>query len=302
VVARGEFTFDRDARPVRMRGVVVEVTDRKLAEAEVHRLNEELRQHAAVLEQRVAERTAELADARDKAQAADRAKSAFLATMSHELRTPLNSVIGFTGLLLKEMAGPLNDEQAKQLRMVNASGLHLLALISDVLDMSKIEAGELTTSAAPFDLGDAVRTVAAAVTPLAEKKRLALVVDVRSGAASVTSDRRRVEQVLLNLLSNAIKFTDHGSVTLTVEPVPGAIRLAVMDTGVGIRQENLGRLFRPFQQLDSGLSRQHEGTGLGLAISQRLVERLGGTISVESRPGQGSTFSFTLPAGRTEAR
>jgi signal transduction histidine kinase len=200
------------------------------------------------------------------------------------------------------MAGPLNDEQAKQLRMVNASGLHLLALISDVLDMSKIEAGELTTSAAPFDLGDAVRTVAAAVTPLAEKKRLALVVDVRSGVASVTSDRRRVEQVLLNLLSNAIKFTDHGSVTLTVEPVPGAIRLAVMDTGVGIRQENLGRLFRPFQQLDSGLSRQHEGTGLGLAISQRLVERLGGTISVESRPGHGSTFSFTLPAGRTEAR
>lgn len=301
VVGRGEFTFDRDARPARMRGVVVEITDRKRAEAEVHRLNEELRQHAAVLEQRVAERTAELAEARDRAQAADRAKSAFLATMSHELRTPLNSVIGFTGLLLKELAGPLNDEQVKQLQMVRRSGQHLLALINDVLDMSKIEAGELTVTATPFDLADAVRRVANAVAPLADTKRLALVIDVRTGVGTITSDRRRVEQVLLNLLGNAIKFTDHGSVTLTVEPVPGAIRLSVTDTGVGIRKENLARLFRPFQQLDSGLSRQHEGTGLGLAICQRLVERLGGTISVESRPGHGSTFSFTLPAGQTQA-
>jgi len=247
-------------------------------------------------------RTTELAVAKEHAELADRLKSAFLATMSHELRTPLNSIIGFTGIILQGLAGPLNAEQSKQLEMVRNSARHLLALINDVLDISKIEAGQIEIAPAPFDLREAIAKAVQIVSPLAEKRQLQLVVQLAPGVAQITSDRRRVEQILLNLLSNAIKFTEHGSVTLTAENVASAIRIAVTDTGIGIKAEDLNKLFQPFRQLDTGLTRQHEGTGLGLAICKRLVERLGGTISVTSQWGAGSTFQFTLPVNLPSER
>jgi len=276
-------------------GVGIDITVRK-------RVEQELRDAQASLEERVFLRTTELAAAKEHAEMADRLKSAFLATMSHELRTPLNSIIGFTGIILQGLAGPLNAEQTKQLEMVRNSARHLLALINDVLDISKIEAGQIEIAPAPFDLREAIEKVMHLVTPLAEKKSLTLLRQLSPGVAQIISDRRRVEQILLNLLSNAIKFTEHGGVTLTAENVAGTIRIAVNDTGMGIKLEDLSKLFQPFRQLDSGLTRQHEGTGLGLAICKRLVERLSGTILVTSHWGVGSTFQFTLPVNLQSER
>ena len=257
------------------------------------------------LEKTIAERTRELRKAKEAAESADRLKSAFLATMSHELRTPLNSIIGFTGVVLQGLAGPLTDEQAKQLGMVRDSSRHLLALINDVLDISKIEAGQLSLAAKPFDLAASIRKVSAMVGPMAQEKGLELSVHVADGVGLMIGDVRRVEQILLNLLGNAIKFTEEGSVKLDVAPVNDlvrggvpagpAVRLIVADTGIGIKPENEALLFLPFRQLESDLSRHHEGTGLGLAICKRLVELMGGTIKVESIWQRGSVFSFMLP-------
>lgn len=280
-------------------GVGIDISERKRAEAA-------LRELASTLEHRVAERTAELEAALVRAEAADRLKSSFLATMSHELRTPLNSIIGFTGIVLRGMAGPLNPEQAKQLSMVRASARHLLELINDVLDLSKIEAGQLTVHSEPFDLPASIDRSTALVKPLAEKKGLGLSVAVHPGVGEIVSDRRRVEQILLNLLNNAVKFTQAGEVSLSAELVPGArngaggpahdaVRLRVADTGIGIKPEDLEALFKPFRQIDTGLSREHEGTGLGLAICRRLAGLLGGEISVESQWSRGSVFTVDLP-------
>ena len=257
------------------------------------------------LERAIAERTLELRQAKDAAESADRLKSAFLATMSHELRTPLNSIIGFTGIVLQGLAGPLTDEQAKQLGMVRDSSRHLLALINDVLDLSKIEAGQLSVAAKPFDLAASIRKVSAMVEPMAQAKGLELRVQVADGVGRMIGDVRRVEQILLNLLGNAIKFTEVGSVKLDVVPVndftrggvpPGpAVRMTVADTGIGIKPENEALLFMPFRQVESDLSRHHEGTGLGLAICRKLVELMGGTIKVESIWQRGSVFSVILP-------
>jgi PAS domain S-box-containing protein len=257
----------------------------------------QVRRHAAELEQRVAQRTAELQVAMEKVQETDRLKSAFLATMSHELRTPLNSIIGFTGIILQGLAGPLNAEQAKQLGMVQNSARHLLALINDVLDISKIEAGQLEIVSEPFDVRDMVDKAIHTVAPLAGKKRLKLVAEVAPEVGQITSDRRRVEQILLNLLNNAIKFTDQGEVRVECRIDEGRLATRVMDTGMGIRPKDMGKLFQMFQQIDSGLTRQQEGTGLGLSICKRLVEMLGGEIWTGSEWGKGSTFTFTLPIG-----
>jgi len=317
----------RDAEGQVAQVVVVcrDVTERRLAAEEVHRLHEELQHHAEQLERRVHERTTELQDtqgalmnlvedlnektrelaqAKDRAETADRVKSAFLATMSHEFRTPLNSIIGFTGIILDGLAGPLNPEQERQLAMVQNSARHLLALINDVLDISKIEAAQLKVTREPMSIPAAVANVVGIVRPLAEKKGLTLQVEVAPEIGTIRSDPRRVEQVLLNLINNAIKFTEQGGVTLRVcrEPAGAAdkgsgpaVRFDVCDTGIGLKPESLATLFQPFKQVDSGLSRSQEGTGLGLAICRRLAELMGGSVTVESEWGKGSVFTFKLP-------
>lgn len=269
------------------------------AHAQLHQLNESL-------ERKVAERTQALAEAAERAEAADRIKSAFLATMSHELRTPLNSIIGFTGIVLQGLAGPLTPEQTKQLGMVRGSARHLLELINDVLDLSKIEAGQLALSRDTVDIAASIRQCLGVVEPLAARKALTVQAQLPPDLGHTVTDRRRFEQVLLNLLNNAIKFTDHGHVTLCAQRVPAGasaladpgratLQLHVTDTGIGIKPDDLHQLFLPFHQVDSGLARQHEGTGLGLAICRRLTDLMGGTIQARSQWGQGSTFTVVLP-------
>jgi signal transduction histidine kinase/HAMP domain-containing protein len=238
----------------------------------------------------------------EKAQEADRLKSAFLASMSHELRTPLNSIIGFTGILLQGLVGDLNPEQDKQLHMVQNSARHLLELINDVLDISKIEAEQMNIFIEQFDLHDLIEKVVRSVTPMADRKNLPLQMDISPQVGQISSDRRRVEQILINLLNNAIKFTDQGEVVLKSEVHGDFVETHIIDSGIGIKAEDLKLLFKPFQQVNTGLSREYEGTGLGLAICKRLVEKLGGEISVESEWEKGSTFTFSLPFVQQEKK
>ncbi|MCC6214763.1 MAG: PAS domain S-box protein [Polyangiaceae bacterium] len=278
---------DERGRVTHFVAVKQDITERK-------RVEEELRTTATALERTVAE----LAREKARAESADRLKSAFLATMSHELRTPLNSILGFTGVLVRELPGPLNDEQRRQLGMVQSSARHLLALINDVLDLSKIEAGQLVVVRAPFDLPALLRRVVATVEPLAGAKGLRLEVDLSAELGRFTSDERRVEQILLNVLGNAVKFTDTGHVRLDASALAGGrVELRVSDTGCGIRPEDMGALFAPFRQLETEGGRSREGTGLGLAICRRLAALLGGQIRVVSEPGAGSTFVVELPGG-----
>lgn len=271
--------------------IIRDISERKRAQ-------EDLKRAYGQLEVKVAERTAELAVAKERAEESDRLKSAFLAAMSHELRTPLNSIIGFTGIILQQRVGPLNDEQAKQLTMVQDSSHHLLSLINDVLDLSKIEAGQLNVTSEPFDMRSVIDKVVHTVAPMVERKGIAINVRVGPEIKTLVSDRRRVEQVLLNLVNNAIKFTPHGQVTLTCEANAHRITTTVKDTGIGIAPENTTKLFQAFQQIETGLSRRFEGSGLGLSICKKLITLLGGEIHAHSDGlGQGATFSFTLPSG-----
>lgn len=275
--------------------IIRDVTERKLIQKSLMESEEQLRRLNSELEQRVAERTVELNAALLKAQESDRLKSAFLATMSHELRTPLNSIIGFSGVLSQGLAGPLNDEQAKQIGMIRQSSQHLLSLINDVLDLSKIEAGQLEIKKSYFDLRLVVEGVLKLAIPMAQKKELSLHCIFDPNIELVWSDRRRVEQVLFNLVSNAIKFTEKGEVRLECHTDECRLSISVHDTGIGIKQEGFSQLFKPFRQIETGLNRRHEGTGLGLSICANLAHLLGGEISVQSEWGKGSVFMFTLP-------
>ncbi|MCF8144680.1 MAG: transporter substrate-binding domain-containing protein [Deltaproteobacteria bacterium] len=237
----------------------------------------------------------ELVEAKEAAETSNRVKSAFLASMSHELRTPLNSIIGFTGIILNELAGPLNLEQKKQLKMVKGSSHHLLNLINDVLDISKIEAGEVEITKNHFSMPQVIDQVVESLRPLAEQKGLSLFAQIDPDVDRVVSDERRIRQILINLANNAIKFTENGGVRIVCRRQDSAIEVRVTDTGIGIRSEDMGKLFKPFQQLDTGTARRYEGTGLGLSVCKRILDMLGGRIWVESQFGEGSTFAFTLP-------
>jgi PAS domain S-box-containing protein len=255
---------------------------------------EALRGAHCELERRVAERTAELSAANERLRELDRMKSQFLAMMSHELRTPLNSIIGFTGILRQGLAGPINEEQAKQLGISYQSALHLLSLINDLLDLSRLEAGKMRPEHLPFDFSDVVTEALANESAMARCKGLRLVSDVPA-ALLMVGDRKRTLQVLLNLVDNAVKFTPTGEVKVTAATIDGKLRATVSDTGIGIRQEHIGLLFEAFRQLDATSRRVYEGTGLGLYLCRKLLKMMGGEIWVESEFGKGSRFTFTLP-------
>lgn len=293
--------FENSVAPVRIGGEVAGVIGLAIDVTERKRAERELRDHRERLEELVAERTAELqatnlqlAAANIRLQEADRLKSIFLASMSHEFRTPLNSIIGFTGILLKGLAGELTDEQKKQLTMVKDSGTHLLSLVNDVLDVARIEAGRVEPVFEDFDLGKVVAKVAELCRPQADRKDLSISVQAPPGMA-VYSDRRRVKQVLVNLVGNAVKYTECGTVSIEVREADDRVVISVADTGPGIRSEDMHRLFEPFQQLDDSLTKSHEGTGLGLYLSRKLALMLGGEITVQSEFGKGSVFRLSIP-------
>ena len=222
-------------------------------------------------------------------------KSQFLANMSHELRTPLNAILGYTELILDNIYGETPDKMREVLDRLQANGKHLLGLINDVLDLSKIEAGQLTLDLADYSLKDVVHTVFTAVESLATGKKLALTVDVAPKLPPGHGDERRLAQVLLNLVGNAIKFTDKGEVAIKATISDGSFTVAVRDTGPGIAPSDQGKIFEEFQQADNSATKRKGGTGLGLSIAKRIIAMHGGRIWVESDVGKGSTFAFTIP-------
>jgi signal transduction histidine kinase len=232
----------------------------------------------------------------EQLEAANRHKSEFLANMSHELRTPLNAVIGFSDVLLEHTFGDLNDKQEQYIGIIQSSGRHLLSLINDILDLSKIEAGRMELELSQFDVEMAVDNTVTLVRDRAARHDLTLAVEVEPELPPMVGDERKIKQILLNLLSNAVKFTpDGGRIDVRARRVDGAVEIAVSDTGIGIAPEDQGAIFEEFRQVGTDVVRKREGTGLGLALTRRFIELHGGTIGVESEPGKGSTFTFTLP-------
>jgi PAS domain S-box-containing protein len=280
--------FDAQGRLSEIFSVGLDVSQRRAAE-------EALRQAHDELEQRVAERTAELRQANERLKELDRLKSEFLATLSHELRTPLNSILGFTGLLRQGLAGAVSAEQKKQLDMVYGSARHLLSVINDLLDLSRIEAGKVSLECQPYDFTEVVREVLESLQPLATQKGLALRSELPQPRLPMVGDRKRVYQVLLNLANNAVKFTERGEVSIRAQSEGGRLRVHVADTGIGIKPQQLGMLFEAFRQLDSSARRHYEGTGLGLHLCRKLLQLLHGEIHVHSEFGRGSTFDFQIP-------
>ena len=271
---------------------------------------EEKRQHLkdiermnADLERKVKERTQELEVVNQKLQEsnqelkrANSLKSEFLANMSHELRTPLNAIIGFSELLLDPGFGQLSDDQRGYVTDILSSGRHLLGLINDILDLSKIEAGKMRLWCEPFEIGPALEEAMALLRVEARRKQIDMIARVGDPALEVHADRSKLKQIMYNLLSNAVKFTPPGGrITLEAERDDAAVRITVTDTGIGLRPEDQGRIFQAFTQLDGSYARRYQGTGLGLTLVKRFVEMHGGRVSVESEVGNGSCFSITIP-------
>ena len=224
-------------------------------------------------------------------------KSQFLANMSHEFRTPLNAILGYTHMLLHGVSGPVSDAQRKSLSRIDSNSRHLLTLINDILDITRIEAGRMPLTITTFALPDLIDEVMAELEPIIRRSNLDVQRRIRGPLPKLRSDRSKVKQIVLNLLSNALKFTPEGRVTISVKPSPKepAIIIAVADTGPGIAAEDQGKVFEDFRQLDTSPTRQYGGTGLGLSICRRLAQMLGGTIELDSRVDRGSTFLLRLP-------
>jgi PAS domain S-box-containing protein len=240
----------------------------------------------------------ELRETNDQLEAASQAKDRFLASMSHELRTPLNAVLGFTGTILLGLSGPLTATQKHQLEIVQASGKHLLSIINDLLDVAKIESGEVEVELEPVDCREVLEEVVSAMRPLAEAKGIELEMTVPDHDVTVQTDRRSVSQILFNFTNNAIKFTERGNVRVELEGHNGGgsvTRFSVVDTGIGIKAEDREKLFTAFQQVELSATRRFEGTGLGLYISQKLALLIDAKINFESEYGAGSTFMLELP-------
>ncbi|MFO0829752.1 MAG: ATP-binding protein [Phycisphaerales bacterium] len=271
--------------------LALEASERARAEADLRNLN-------ATLERRVDERTRDLARANQRLSELDRLKSQFLATTSHELRTPLHSILGFTSIVKSGLVGPVNDEQRKQLEIVHASAKHLLSLITDLLDLSRIEAGRMEVFPESVTPASVIDEVARSITPLVAAKGLAWRADVRDPGLRIECDRKRLFQILLNLASNAVKFTERGEVRIEAGPRDDRYEISVIDTGVGIPQDQMSHIFEAFGQIsvsDRRLAEAESGTGLGLYLSKQLVGLLGGTIRAESELGHGSRFTLSLP-------
>ncbi|MDG4553437.1 MAG: PAS domain S-box protein [Candidatus Competibacter sp.] len=264
-------------------GITRDLSIQKAAERKIRQINLEL-------EERVRIRTAELTAANERLQELDRLKSLFIASMSHELRTPLNSIIGFTGMIVGDMAGPISERQRDYLQRAYRAGKHLLGLITDIIDISKIEAGKLAIEYSPFALDKAMADAMASVEAGAREKGLELTLEMPEGI-TLHTDRKRLLQCVLNLLNNAVKYTERGKVRMMAQCHDTHIEIAVSDTGIGIPESARNQLFQPFVRLDSKLKNHTSGTGLGLYLTRKLArEILGGDVTVSSHPGEGSTF------------
>jgi signal transduction histidine kinase len=285
---RVELEEGRDKRELLLQGVIREL---RAAEEAARRSNEELERRVDERTHELSEKSLALAQARDAAVAASRAKSQFLANMSHELRTPLNAIIGYAELLTEE----LGEEHDNDLRRITGAARHLLALISDILDLSKVEAGQMSLFLEPVVVAELLDDVVATLTPLVRQNRNSLTVTVAPDVETIRADHVKLRQILYNLLGNAAKFTTDGSIALHAWRDGQVMCFAVEDTGIGIAPEFQARLFDIFSQGDESTTRRYGGTGLGLAITRSFCELLGGSVSVESSLGRGSVFTVRLP-------
>jgi len=272
------------------------ITDRKQFEEELKKYRVHLEELVKNRTSELEERTRELAQANIQLKELDQVKSEFLATISHELRTPLNSIIGFTGMILQGMVGEVNEEQRKQLSMVYGSAKHLLSLINDILDLSRIESGKMEVSMERFKIEEVVSEVSQSLSPMISQKGLRLITEIPDETPEIYSDRKRVLQILLNLVNNAVKFTEAGEVRIECKFDNDNLEVSVSDTGIGIKEGAMKLLFEAFRQIDGTAQRRYQGAGLGLYLCQKLVTTLlGGNIWAESEYGKGSRFTFTLP-------
>lgn len=292
-----------EVRDMEVHSGPIDVAGRRLIFATLHDVSDrvaaekEIAEHRARLSDLVYERTSQLERAYGELEAASAAKDQFLANMSHELRTPLNSIIGFSDMLLSGLVGDLDVEHERQIGMINNSGKYLLELVNDVLDLAKIESGSVNIEPDEFELMPLLDSVMESMKPAAAEKDLGLRVECLGGFDSVSSDRRKIRQVLLNLVGNAVKFTDFGEVVLRVSCDKGdTLVFSVSDTGLGIPEEEIARVFDEFHQVAPPGEAKPSGTGLGLAISHRLARLLGGDLTATSKVGEGSEFVFTVPA------